>query len=463
MRAVTIILVGVCVGAVAGAVIAGEADTITIRGETYTVVPDEELRALGFELPEVAPEENAALDYLKAIEAYQPPEQDALRDEVLERGWSDEAAPLATYLEENEGTLALLERAAGKDACHFPVLIEQGKTLGDDMSLAELHLPSLTHMREFARFLVTDGKAREFEGRYAEALDAYLMTFRIGSHVAQDPILMNGLLGIACDTIGMKAIEQCIVRNELDEETLARAQKGARELWKQRPSVIVAMGGERVFSMEMTEYLIKNPSWLWKWNNGQPEFGERVWAAMIQTEQGAEQARKEMRAFWEFYDDALKLPLRKFLEKEGDFKSRTSFELPPKVVGMVAPGLWKAWPLRLVIVRMLTPGLWRVRIQYGRADLSWNVLDAMFALARYKAKHGEYPETLDEAKGLMLSDGTDPFTGKALKYRLEEDGSFTIWSVGDNLKDDGGKVGTKHNPWRGDDHVWNSRLLAGMK
>ena len=115
------------------------------------------------------------------------------------------------------------------------------------------------------------------------------------------------------------------------------------------------------------------------------------------------------------------------------------------------------------LLEMITPSMWRARIQYGRADLSWNVLDAMFALARYKAKHGEYPETLEDVKGLMLSDGTDPFTGKALKYRLEEDGSFTIWSVGDNLKDDGGEVGTKHNPWRGEDHVWNSRLLRGER
>jgi hypothetical protein len=369
---------------------------------------------------------------------------------------------LAGYLKENKKTLALLERAAAKRVCHFPVLLEHGKTLGEDTPLADLVLPHLTHMREFARFLVTEGEAREFEGQYAEALDAYLMIFRLGGHAAQDPILINGLVGIACDAIGMRAIEQCLVSNELDEETLARAQKRVHELWKQRPRLDAAMRGERVFSTQMTEYIVKNPSWVWKWNDSQPEFGVRVWAAMVQTEQGAEQARKEMRAFWEFYDELLELPLREFLQKEGEFRSRTSFTLPPKIVRRRAPALWRVWPLRLMIVRMLVPALWRARIQYGRDELRWAVLDVEFAVARYKAKHGEYPEKLEDVKGLMLSDGIDPFSGEALRYRLEEDGSFTIWSVGDNLKDDGGETTEVRQHWGGPDYVWRSRPKSEM-
>ena len=82
----------------------------------------------------------------------------------------------------------------------------------------------------------------------------------------------------------------------------------------------------------------------------------------------------------------------------------------------------------------------------------------MFALARYKARHGEYPERLEDAKGLMLSDGIDPFSGELLGYRREDDGSFTLWSVGEDLVDDGGTHEEGAVRWAGPDYVWTSRL-----
>jgi len=98
------------------------------------------------------------------------------------------------------------------------------------------------------------------------------------------------------------------------------------------------------------------------------------------------------------------------------------------------------------------------RMLYDREDLEWTVTDTFLALARHKGKHGEYPETLDEAKDLMLSDGIDPFSGELLKYRREADGSFTLWSVGEDLVDDGGKHKEGAARWYGPDYVWTSRV-----
>jgi hypothetical protein len=103
----------------------------------------------------------------------------------------------------------------------------------------------------------------------------------------------------------------------------------------------------------------------------------------------------------------------------------------------------------------------RVRTQYARLELEWTVVDVMFALARYRAAHGEYPTKLNELKALMLMDGTDVYAGKPLGYRLEPDGAYTIWSVGENLEDDGGAIGRACHDWRADDHVWNSAVIHG--
>jgi hypothetical protein len=425
-----------------------EAQTISIQGVTYSVVPDEKLRALGFEFPDVAPEENAALDYLKALETYSRVERGSelapLYDSVLAGRWTADAGPLAAYLEKNKGTLALLEQAAAKPLCRFPGLLDEGKTLGEDAAVAELYLPYLANMREFARFLIVEGKAREFEGRHTEALEAYVLIFSIGDHAAQDPFLISGLLGVACNEMGIRAVERSVVREDVDEETLARAQKRAYELSQGRPGLAAAMRGERVFSTQGIEYAIKHPGWL-EIAVEQEEKSEAdlpAWVAKIQTKDGSEQARREIREFWDAMEEALALPIPEYLAKKDEFDAQWG-EASDKS-----------------LVRMLVPSLWRARLAYARADLSWNVLDAILALARYKAKHGAYPEKLDDAKPLMLADGTDPFSGGPLHYRLEADGSFTIWSVGENLVDDGGEVGSQCPDWHGDDYVWNSRLLA---
>ncbi len=452
MRVFILILLVVCMAAPALAqdkAVTDEpkAETITIHDRTYTVVPDEVFRAMGFVLPEVPPEENAATYYLQVIEAYAGLEHrsqaNKLRDAVLRDCWTEESGPLAKYLEENEKPLALIEQAGAKAVCHFPFLVDEGKSL-EDVSVAGILLPHLSVIRELARFLVTEGKAREFEGRYADALDAYLLIPRLGDHVAQDPILINGLVGIACNAIGMKAIEQCLARYEIDEETLARVQKRVHELAEHRPRVAVAMRGEQVFSMEMTEYFIRHPARIWKLWGGKPEPREIIFALLLQTERGKAQVRREMREFWRLMDELLALPLHEYITKEDEFRARVH-----------------AKTSRMSTVRMLVPALWGARVQYGRDELCWTVLDVEFALARYAAEHGMYPETLDGLEGLMLSAGVDPYSDEPLNYRLEPDGSFTIWSVGGNLEDDGGDVGKRHNPWRGDDHVWNSGLLCG--
>lgn len=58
------------------------------------------------------------------------------------------------------------------------------------------------------------------------------------------------------------------------------------------------------------------------------------------------------------------------------------------------------------------------------------------------AEHGRPPESLDEliqARGIDDPDyALDPFSGERLRYRPDEDGGYTLWSIGRDLDDDGG-------------------------
>ncbi|HET6250920.1 MAG TPA: hypothetical protein VFE47_24740 [Tepidisphaeraceae bacterium] len=62
------------------------------------------------------------------------------------------------------------------------------------------------------------------------------------------------------------------------------------------------------------------------------------------------------------------------------------------------------------------------------------------ALTKYRLQHGAYPKTLESlTPDFIASLPLDPFDGKPMRYRLEN-GDAIIYSIGKDLKDDGGNI-----------------------
>jgi len=84
------------------------------------------------------------------------------------------------------------------------------------------------------------------------------------------------------------------------------------------------------------------------------------------------------------------------------------------------------------------------------------------ALHRHRLKHGKFPESLSALVPEFLAEVPRDFMdGQPLRYRLEPDGQFRLWSVGEDFKDDGGDATTSGasstNPFdwlKGRDWVW---------
>jgi hypothetical protein len=87
------------------------------------------------------------------------------------------------------------------------------------------------------------------------------------------------------------------------------------------------------------------------------------------------------------------------------------------------------------------------------------------ALKRYRLKHGRYPEKLaDLVPGFLAAVPRDWMDGQPLRYRLNADSSFTLWSVGTDGKDDGGDPAPPKGEMRGmnagRDIVWPRAATA---
>jgi len=73
------------------------------------------------------------------------------------------------------------------------------------------------------------------------------------------------------------------------------------------------------------------------------------------------------------------------------------------------------------------------------------------ALERYRLAHGAYPSSLDMLAPAYLAEVPhDIMNGESYHYRLQPDGTFLLYSVGGNQKDEGGKVVYQKNGTRPD-------------
>jgi type II secretory pathway pseudopilin PulG len=80
------------------------------------------------------------------------------------------------------------------------------------------------------------------------------------------------------------------------------------------------------------------------------------------------------------------------------------------------------------------------------------------ALARYRLAHGSWPERLEALVPAELAQiPSDPFDGAQLRYRPRADGAL-VYSVGGDLKDDGGAPVADGG--KGGDVVFSVRLRA---
>ncbi len=100
-----------------------------------------------------------------------------------------------------------------------------------------------------------------------------------------------------------------------------------------------------------------------------------------------------------------------------------------------------------------------------RAETDRALCLTAIGLKRYSLRHGKMPATLNAlVPDFLASVPVDYLDGKQIKYHLDDDGSFILYSVGEDGRDDGGDLtppaGSKSKDlWRRRDYVWPAPAL----
>ena len=124
----------------------------------------------------------------------------------------------------------------------------------------------------------------------------------------------------------------------------------------------------------------------------------------------------------------------------------------PEPPGYPYPEFQKAWD---TTIKNLTLG---------------EMVNTVVALKRYRLRHGNWPQSLAVLTPEFATKAPIDFMdGRPLRYRLEPDGSFSLYSIGLDGHDDGGDAARDpaspllHNPscWNGRDWVWPRASRVG--
>ncbi len=113
-----------------------------------------------------------------------------------------------------------------------------------------------------------------------------------------------------------------------------------------------------------------------------------------------------------------------------------------------------------VLLHMIMPALSRITTIEMRAIAHLRAADIALAVQRYRLAADELPDELaDLVPAYLETVPKDPFDGNDLRYRKLEPG-FVVYSVGEDLSDDGGKEKPAKTTRGGEPVKWDVTFIV---
>jgi hypothetical protein len=109
------------------------------------------------------------------------------------------------YLLRDSGIFSDIEHAARFESCDWQYPIREGNVIA-------MRLPDVQQTRMFARLIGAKARLEIAEGKYDEAVRTLQCGYAEARHVAQSPVLVSGLVGMAISQVMSEQVKQLIQR-----------------------------------------------------------------------------------------------------------------------------------------------------------------------------------------------------------------------------------------------------------
>ena len=329
---------------------------------------------------------------------------------------------------ENETTFKLVKLGISKP-CSVP-----------DITSNFDHLAYLAVFRHVARLEVLDAKVKESSGDFAGAYQNYFDTFKLGQAVATNGVLINGLVGIAIDTIALRAMWPTI--DSLSETQLQVVMGELEVASNNAVSYAAVMKQEnQVMSFMMEKFSQRGYAYDVMW-----AMADRSKFPLIEAPRAI--AGNLVWLYFIVMQHSNMAAMQEYLVKDEQFATAPYESIQERETLAYLEG--DSSPIKAnVYLNITAPALLRAKDAFKRRDAYYRGTYLKVARAWYNKSHSKLTnlEQLVEA-GIIKSVPIDPFSGQPFKL---VDGK--IYSIGHDRKDDLAELnvfekseGGKNNP-----------------
>jgi hypothetical protein len=361
---------------------------------------------------------------------------------VLAAAGDNPASDVLKALQKYEPPLAQLREAGKRPASRFPVRWEDG---------INALLPHLSVVQNAARIYSLRLATHLATGQREEALQDFRAGLRLYTALLSEPVLISGLVRIHVLTLLENAVWGGLTAGRWSDAEL-RAIEGDLARLRLMADYQFSMNSERGTFNQILETI-------------RGQSGRQV-AQIVGLAAGAPNpipgSQAVEAASWSLYP-------RGWLYRS-QIRTNLYFD---EVLARVSADPPRLDPTRKVhtspekktsaldrtqhlLFYLFAPAVSAVERRYAYSQAFNDQTRIACALERHRLTLGKLPETLDALAPEFLEQlPRDVMTGEPFKYRLLDEGSrFTLYSVGFNQTDDGGKTGGKGNAADQPDWVW---------
>jgi len=394
--------------------------------------------------PQISNEDNAWPHYERAIELFVKP-GDKLMEIPAFQDWKgpsyrsfealseQERQEIGQWTRQNEAAWQQFITGSLKTYCY------RGYTKGKNDPLLAVVLPHLATLRDLLTSGIFHSRLQIAQGQTTQALDDCLAVVRAGSHWQGWGTIVEQLVGLGISRAGYEEILYIAATKDISEADLKRLQQRLSQIY---PSgyPLMDIESERLLFHDVVQYTF---------TYGGPGGGHLIPRRLssideiigggfddmdglvVGTAMGMIHARRDdtIAKFNEIYDRQIETA------KMTPYERRAGQALHDEEIFLATS------KYRYALVHLFMPALGRASELAYRGRSLHEATVTILATKRYRQERGQYPMSLSElvSAGYIEQLPMDPYSDKPLVYhRIGDD--FTLYSLGENFADDGGKV-----------------------
>jgi hypothetical protein len=275
--------------------------------------------------------------------------------------------------------------------------------------------PFLSDLQGLARVLGARARLESDSGRVAPAWELAQSQLKFSDALRQEPVFVSQLLRLATIRLSCETIQE-LCRCAPPDRQQSRALAGLLQAMDDNRPLVLAADGERLLIGE------------WLYNMPKRQLHEAL------RKEGLREGSLPGLLDWPMFHRVTFRP--NFLADHAAYLKHTYesvriFQSPYSHEDRKEPETGRC---RLSSILMFA--VWRIKAIHLETAARMRITRSGLALLEHKQMHGTFPPSLE---ALGLEGLADPFIDQPLRYRADGDG-FVVYSVGQDLKDDGGNA-----------------------